>query len=422
MIAGSFGEWRPSNDGNTAGRPHYGLDLTAVAGTPVYPVARGVISEMDQDQIVVIHGNGAASRYVHVDAQCSVGRIVEKSTVIALTNQSDAHLHLEITPSGVPNDYWSALNKTFGFGTGAHRIDPASISASFAPPLVSPDNYVGNQRIGAIYLWNQVPNTSIFGDVDGARCDANATCFVAEVVNSINGHTLIPATIAFSTEDPVSQRLNQQSTFTFGSENEMLRLFQSTRDAFANFGYVRRVGNAMPKKNQYQMWFAWDTSGYASRPVGPRKVQLNLTGLFGDANSTTFTFGPWLDAPDIAGVPIQRGSNSFFVTAYSFMGPFPVSQTGSPQDTLTFTVVGGGTASWNAYFIDPNSGRSAPTLQETFYPDSSGSAHDKVTLFLQLKPGANPAPVETLTVVASSGVFPNIAHQRDVQNSPIFNN
>lgn len=74
----------------TPKRPHYGVDLAAVQGTPVLAPADGLIVLADMDlyfegaMVMIDHGQGVISSYLHVDdIFVSVGQTVKRGDKIA---------------------------------------------------------------------------------------------------------------------------------------------------------------------------------------------------------------------------------------------------------------------------------------------------------------------------------------------------
>ncbi|MCL4387460.1 MAG: M23 family metallopeptidase [Patescibacteria group bacterium] len=92
---------------------HWGLDLTAPEGTPIYPIAKGKVMEVGQsawgygNYLLIDHQNGQRSLYAHLSKQESkVGDLVDKETTIGLVGHTGwatgNHLHLEIYENGLP--------------------------------------------------------------------------------------------------------------------------------------------------------------------------------------------------------------------------------------------------------------------------------------------------------------------------------
>jgi len=92
---------------------HWGIDLTADEGSPVFPIARGKILEVGTsfwgygNYILVDHQNGQKSLYAHLLKQeVKIGDKVEKETIIGQVGHTGwatgDHLHLEIYSGGLP--------------------------------------------------------------------------------------------------------------------------------------------------------------------------------------------------------------------------------------------------------------------------------------------------------------------------------
>ena len=95
-------------------RNHNGLDLAAPAGTEVYAVRDGVVTEIGEDAvygnyIVLQHGEGWVSLYGHLSKiDTALRRRVESGTLIGRvgsTGQSTGpHLHFELRQNGKAQD------------------------------------------------------------------------------------------------------------------------------------------------------------------------------------------------------------------------------------------------------------------------------------------------------------------------------
>jgi murein DD-endopeptidase MepM/ murein hydrolase activator NlpD len=106
--------WISSKFGMRDGTMHYGLDIAAVTGTPIYAEEAGTVTysaEMGTYGLLVIidHGNGFTTRYAHCSKLLvSVGDTVKETTKIALCgntgNSRGAHLHFEIRYNGTAYD------------------------------------------------------------------------------------------------------------------------------------------------------------------------------------------------------------------------------------------------------------------------------------------------------------------------------
>lgn len=100
-------------------RPHYGIDIAAPIGTPIYAPATGVISQVDfskgsGNRIYLLHKEGLQTRYLHLSkAAVSRGDVVRKGDLIGYVGttgmSTGPHLHWEVRVRGTPIDPVKAL-------------------------------------------------------------------------------------------------------------------------------------------------------------------------------------------------------------------------------------------------------------------------------------------------------------------------
>ncbi|KKN66637.1 hypothetical protein LCGC14_0469720 [marine sediment metagenome] len=109
-------------------RPHFGMDLAAPSGSPVYPIGPGVVERTQQEPkgrggrtIHLSHEEGkVTSYYSHLDkVNVSVGDKVDINTVIGgLGDSGNAkgvpHLHYEVKVGGVRVDPQAIIGKEVG--------------------------------------------------------------------------------------------------------------------------------------------------------------------------------------------------------------------------------------------------------------------------------------------------------------------
>jgi hypothetical protein len=112
-IRGNFGDPRtvfvdpPTIDGvlHSGGsfQFHFGVDISAPDGTPVYPVASGTVTTVNRDWVGVDSGNGRGFQYWHITPAVSVGQHVEvDSTVLGKIIFGTGHVHLTELEGGRP--------------------------------------------------------------------------------------------------------------------------------------------------------------------------------------------------------------------------------------------------------------------------------------------------------------------------------
>lgn len=106
----------PRKKANGAPGFHYGLDMAAVRGTPVYPVAEGVVVEARYASgygktVVIAHNRKYRTRYAHLDAilvkvgqkvtyNDTLGRVGSTGHVRRRKGRDGSHLHLEVSVWG----------------------------------------------------------------------------------------------------------------------------------------------------------------------------------------------------------------------------------------------------------------------------------------------------------------------------------
>jgi|SRR3989344_3437344 len=100
---------------------HFGVDLHADVGTPVYAAEKGTVrlatKFLAEGKIIIIdHGYGLLSLYFHLsNLQVYDGDFVKKGDKIALSGQSGAsigpHLHFEIRLNGIAVSPWEFMPK-----------------------------------------------------------------------------------------------------------------------------------------------------------------------------------------------------------------------------------------------------------------------------------------------------------------------
>jgi formylglycine-generating enzyme required for sulfatase activity/murein DD-endopeptidase MepM/ murein hydrolase activator NlpD len=433
-IAGSFGEWRSekvkagptrgsSMVGDRPGQPHLGIDLAVAAGTKVYPVKRGVVSHRGSlgslgGYMVVVHGDGTASRYLHVDPIRQCHEIVETDMPIAtVANIEKRHLHLELRfnaqPTAAAGDYLR-----FGAYPG-FAVDPGLENDRFDTPLIRKgENDRRDPQIKALYLWDADPKAAAFDAASPGRIRLQRNgIVVAQIVDAESGN-LNPCSFAFASEDPQSGHLGPAAQqFDYGSQTEVERLFQNHVNSFRDFGYVRRVGNVLPSAAMYHYWFRWNTAAYAPHPLGPRRFEIKAADRAGNGTSRIFTFGPKLAAPDEFVPSYSAEGNSLEIKLRNFMGPFPAEMQGTPEDVIRISLITTGLRSWTAAFEDGDPAKLSRELKLTGHDEPS-----ERNVVLRIKPmsAGNPAPTtpEELIVRAVSGVYPDIAHEVSVKISP----
>ena len=108
-------------------RMHKGVDIGAEQGTPIHPIAPGVVQQAETRDgygrmVVVDHGGGYTSLYAHCDRlDVAVGQRVDTTTSLGTVGSTGLstgpHLHLELHQNGEainPATLWSTDTITVG--------------------------------------------------------------------------------------------------------------------------------------------------------------------------------------------------------------------------------------------------------------------------------------------------------------------
>ncbi|MBM3297887.1 MAG: hypothetical protein FJY83_09865 [Candidatus Aminicenantes bacterium] len=106
------------------GKPafHYGMDIATNIGSPICSAADGTVVQVKTDKmggksIIVNHGNGVATHYLHLDQfKVGEGKKVRRGDVIGLVGRTGKalgpHLHYEVRINGVAqNPYFYILEE-----------------------------------------------------------------------------------------------------------------------------------------------------------------------------------------------------------------------------------------------------------------------------------------------------------------------
>jgi murein DD-endopeptidase MepM/ murein hydrolase activator NlpD len=133
-VSGTIGEWRGKNNNNV----HRGVDLAAVAASTVFASRGGVVSHRGTlpgmgDYLVVDHGGGWFSRYLHLDSayiSVIVGQAVARGATLATrlyaVGNWPRHLHFEVRHAANQSQ-WNVAQPGIG-------QDPLQTPSIFAVP------------------------------------------------------------------------------------------------------------------------------------------------------------------------------------------------------------------------------------------------------------------------------------------------
>jgi Peptidase family M23 len=174
-VRGFFCDPRIGTDGETSF--HFGVDVSAPDGTPVYAVDAGRIEAEGANNIAVIEAGGERSHgYWHIVPAVRPGQHVAKHELLGHVAASWGHVHLAEWRSG---RYWNPLRggaltpfKDFGAPVvdrivverGGARLDPRGLTglvdliavAHDNPPISAPPPWSGLPVTPALVRWRLV--------------------------------------------------------------------------------------------------------------------------------------------------------------------------------------------------------------------------------------------------------------------------
>ncbi len=445
-ISGSYGEWRKP------GRPHDGLDLTATPGTLVRAISGGVVSWVgnlgsDGGLVVINHGNGYCSRYLHIDSSVVWNQVVADGEWIGKVAAITApHLHLEIRKN-CPAHYYEyqpgrdgAPFQTGQVGAGVTlgtQVNPLLFNGLFTTsPLLTAANDTKPPQIRGLNFFStatgQRPSTDLYFPasqtgikLDGGRVDAEGVIEVVDTEATTAAPYVLPPRSLLITESlPDGTASRELANVSFERESGVRPLFHPySGQNPATHGYAIPFSLNLERKDSFPFWFKWDTSRYANTPDGPRKLTFTATDWMERQATHVATFGPaFPQAVPSQSVPEDPDGVTFDVKVKAHLGPFLSGMTGFAKDRLALSFRGEPKAdfAYEAFWIPPGGAEEAETSVE-FEGANAATPHVEKTLQVRvrLKPGTEmPQEPQTLVLLAKSGNFPNLAHDLEVELGP----
>jgi len=314
-INGTFGEWPGHTD------IHWGVDFLAPVNTAVRAAKRGVVTKVGKltaagnyQFVTLDHGNGCATRYLHIQPWVGVDDIVEAGDTVGLVAPKtwtgyDPHFHFEMmrNPSDVPGNYVYTRGVTYPFPL----VNPINTNAIvFSPPLTTLD--ANPPEVKAVLITRKNPATTIYDPLSArtlseAESDISIGYFLAQIVDD-EGGKITPMDIHFFADDNPEQIVDYQSSPT------MIRNFRTNPNTP---GYARLPTaefSSTLKNRRYKYWFQWDTSSYRTEATGPRTVRLEVNDVAGRHTTNHFTFGPQIKGGSVTLVGPQQ--YQFTLVAY----------------------------------------------------------------------------------------------------------
>jgi formylglycine-generating enzyme required for sulfatase activity len=285
-VSGSFGEWR--GDNNT--RCHHGLDLPTPAASTVLASRSGVVSAKNVVSgigayVVIDHGNGWFSRYLHLDQNHILvhkGQAIVRGTPLANQLYSPpgwgVHLHFEVR-------YDSQNIPRWDIGEPGVAQDPVLTPGIFAVPPAT-----ALPQIDIFGLTGQAPRETVFQKAAPSGDGSSPVYLFAKTSDRESGNNPGPRSVSFW---PEGAALPQ--TIMPSNDTVLTTLYAPLSGTDANEGFALydiRANNKAKPSDYFRYWFRWDTSAYATNRVGPRSFTASVQGYSGLTTNYTFTFGP----------------------------------------------------------------------------------------------------------------------------------
>jgi hypothetical protein len=169
----------PRQEGSDPASFHFGIDVSAADGTPVYAVADGVVRLQPDSVALVADAGGRVFSYWHVDALVADATRVTAGTAIGTIKQGFGHVHFAelhdgtyvnpLRPGGIAPyvDATSPTIVTLFAAAGTRKLDLAAVSGTAdllvdaydTPPTPLPAPPWNLTRVAPAYIrWRLVPD------------------------------------------------------------------------------------------------------------------------------------------------------------------------------------------------------------------------------------------------------------------------
>ena len=426
LVSGTFGEWRgKKTEKEPTGHVHEGLDLSTADNADIAVKASrgGVISRSNSipnmgSYLVVDHGDGWFSRYLHLDPaffSVSNGQAVARGDKLATRLYKRAHwgvhLHFEVR-KGPNTSQWE--NPYPGIGQ-----DPLQTDGLF------PENPVpvatARPLLEGFGLTRQPPWKTPFLKGPPTVSDSGPVHLVAQFVDSETiGNRLGLRTVRFVPDVPEGVPLPPDIWPINETADNLLRPPDSDHiNSFAqingfakypNDHFTGELPTAVARLNYYRYWWQWDTSSYAATRTGPRSLVLSGTNYSGASREFAFTFGPKL----LGVTPDLLVAGQYFFTNVAYLGTNRFSELNKPDPAMTqpdrykLEIVwdDGVTVLPGVMWVSPITSYAAYGLTPVL------ATHLQANTFSFTLPQTTPpTPGDGLKLRVSSLLVPNIAHE-----------
>jgi hypothetical protein len=165
---------------------HFGVDVSAPDGTPVYPVVSGRVQFVDYGEVIVDAGDGRTFEYWHILPAVSVGQQVDvDSTVLGRILKGQGHVHLTERDGGV-------------------AVNP------LAPGHLEPYSDHTKPRVDAVYFRRSVTSSDLMPELLRGRVEIIASAYdmpSLPVPGEWNGLPVTPALVTWRVEQAVTHRV-----------------------------------------------------------------------------------------------------------------------------------------------------------------------------------------------------------------------
>ena len=335
----AFGSHRLGHDVPypAVGRLHAGVDLPALHGAPVKAARNGMIttwhhlgpasSSAGADQVLVDHGNGTWTRYLHVTLN-SNKRIYDRVTAgenfatVGITSGPHLHFDLCYDPSitdalvaSKPDYYFFAItNPPVALTNAADLRFTAGVANRLFPSTTTTAPAITNMIITHQKPWEE--HVPLAKSAPQATTPAGPRYVIAQIVDWKGPYTLPPRGILFESDSnaPVNLVFDRYLPGNANTSARYLPYLHKTADksGLARYplpppDYAQVIPTTRPYR--YRYWFAWDPSAYSLTNAGPRSFRIIATNNYGITATQQFTFGPQIKGSLI--VPGPLGGQQF---------------------------------------------------------------------------------------------------------------
>ena len=361
-VSGAFGEYPFHND------LHWGFDLGSRIGE-VYAANRGiVVGTVDPNgsangSVLIDHGNGYFSKYLHVIPGVSYGAIVNENTQIATLNPkgSPKHLHFELWKSGrsgllvsrssthprAGENPINFLARDFNWKHRIHGYAKHPWRESYRKPKEG--------WVKGIYFSKYKPLFAESFPVDDYsnfdKVDAGSPSYV--IVNAMEyrgGNRLAMQKVAFFSTD--SDGVESKQVLEFLDKNQVESMGLEGTDGTMGVTnvdfefYIDKNGKEKKKYiDPYRYWFEWDLP-LQEPMLGPRSFEVLAKANLDDSGVSKpnkLTLGPEIEEgfQKLYLKPIDGlNTGEIVLNLICFNGPYPESQkTGFLEDEYVFEVL-----------------------------------------------------------------------------------